>query len=173
MSNKPEKITPMMKQFYEVKEKYPDTIVFFRMGDFYEMFGDDAVEASKILGIALTSRDKNKDGGMPMCGVPHHSYQNYLVKMLKAGKNVAICDQLENPADAKGIVKRGVTKVHTPGTVIDDAALPATDNNFLCTVYKSDKAYIGFADLSTGEVFLEKCDVKNISDVVNRYSQRR
>lgn len=171
MSNQP-KITPMMQQFFEVKEKYPETIVFFRMGDFYEMFGDDAVEASKILGIALTSRDKNKDGGIPMCGVPHHSYQQYLIKMLKAGKNVAICDQLENPAEAKGIVKRGVTKVHTPGTVIDDAALPATDNNFLCTVYKSGHAYIAFSDLSTGEVFLEKCSIADIKDTVKRYSPK-
>jgi len=168
-----QKITPMMQQFFDVKEKYPDTIVFFRMGDFYEMFGDDAVEASKILGIALTSRDKNKDGGMPMCGVPHHSYQNYLIKMLKAGKNVAICDQLENPAEAKGIVKRGVTKVHTPGTVIDDAALSATDNNFLCTVYKSSSFYYSaFTDLSTGELFLEKCTASDIADVIKRYSPK-
>jgi len=167
----PAKITPMMKQFYDVKEKYPETIVFFRMGDFYEMFGDDAVETSKILGIALTSRDKNKKDGMPMCGFPHHSYQPYLLKMLKAGKNVAICDQLENPAEAKGIVKRGVTKVITPGTVIDDAALPATDNNYLATVFKSIKTYIAFTDLSTGEVFLEKTS-SDIQDILDRYSPK-
>jgi len=170
--SKPEKITPMMKQFYDVKEQYPDTIVFFRMGDFYEMFGDDAVETSKILGIALTSRDKNKDDGMPMCGFPHHSYQPYLIKMLKAGKNVAICDQLEDPAQAKGIVKRGVTKVHTPGTVIDDAALPATDNNYLATIFKSNHIYIAFTDLSTGEVYLEKREINNISDILGRYSPK-
>ncbi|XOB65774.1 DNA mismatch repair protein MutS [Deferribacteres bacterium DY0037] len=169
---KPEKITPMMQQFFDVKEKYPDTIVFFRMGDFYEMFGDDAVETSKILGIALTSRDKNKDNGMPMCGVPHHSYQQYLIKMLKAGKNVAICDQLEDPAQAKGIVKRGVTKVHTPGTVIDDAALPATDNNYLATVYKAEKIYIAFTDLSTGEVYLEKCGADYAGDTIARYNPK-
>jgi DNA mismatch repair protein MutS len=172
MSDKPEKITPMMQQFYDVKEQYPETIIFFRMGDFYEMFGDDAVEASKILGIALTSRDKNKDGGMPMCGVPHHSYQNYLVKMLKAGKNVAICDQLEDPSQAKGIVKRGVTKVHTPGTVIDDAALPATDNNYLATVFKGEKTYIAFTDLSTGEVYLEKCESDGVRDIIGRYAPK-
>lgn len=169
---KPEKITPMMQQFYEVKENYPDTIVFFRMGDFYEMFGDDAVEASKILGIALTSRDKNKDGGMPMCGVPHHSYQSYLIKMLRAGKNVAICDQLEDPAQAKGIVKRGVTKVHTPGTVIDEAALPAEDNNFLATVFKGDSLYMAFTDLSTGEVYLEKTTAQNLTDMIGRYAPK-
>lgn len=166
------KITPMMQQFYDVKEQYPETIIFFRMGDFYEMFGDDAVEASKILGIALTSRDKNKDGGMPMCGIPHHSYQQYLVKMLKAGKNVAICDQLEDPSQAKGIVKRGVTKVHTPGTVIDDAALPATDNNYLATVFKGDKAYLAFTDLSTGEIYLEKCETGQIKDIIGRYAPK-
>lgn len=169
---KPEKITPMMQQFFDVKESYPETIIFFRMGDFYEMFGDDAVIASKILGIALTSRDKKKDDGMPMCGVPHHSYQSYLIKLLKAGKNVAICDQLEDPAQAKGIVKRGVTKVHTPGTVIDEAALPATDNNFLATVYKAKQAYIAFTDLSTGEVHLEKTDIADIRDTINRYAPK-
>ena len=162
----------MMQQFYDVKENYPDTIVFFRMGDFYEMFGDDAVEASKILGIALTSRDKNKDGGMPMCGVPHHSYQAYLIKMLKAGKNVAICDQLEDPSQAKGIVKRGVTKVHTPGTVIDDAALPASDNNFLAAVYKAENIYVSFIDLSTGEVYLEKTTLKELPDLMGRYAPK-
>lgn len=166
------KVTPMMKQFFEVKEKYPDTIVFFRMGDFYEMFGDDAVISAKILGIALTSRDKKKGDGMPMCGIPHHSYQNYLVKLLKAGKNVAICDQLEDPAQAKGIVKRGVTKVHTPGTVIDDAALPATDNNYLATIYKSENIYIAFTDLSTGEIELEKCSADEIADLIGRYSPK-
>jgi DNA mismatch repair protein MutS len=170
--SEPEKITPMMQQFYEVKKNYPDTIIFFRMGDFYEMFGDDAVIASKILGIALTSRDKNKEDGMPMCGVPHHSYQSYLIKMLKAGKNVAICDQLEDPAQAKGIVKRGVTKVHTPGTVIDDAALSATDHNFFAAVYKSTSAYIAFTDLSTGEIFLEKTTLNNIGDILGRYSPK-
>jgi len=168
--DKPAKITPMMQQFFDIKEKYPDTILFFRMGDFYEMFGDDAVITAKILGIALTSRDKKKDDGMPMCGFPHHSYQPYLIKMLKAGKNVAICDQLEDPSQAKGLVKRGVTKVLTPGTVIDDEALPATDNNYLATLYKDDFIYIAFTDLSTGEVFIEKTIPSGVKDIIASYA---
>jgi DNA mismatch repair protein MutS len=170
LMQKPEKITPMMQQFFDIKEQYPDTILFFRMGDFYEMFGDDAVITAKILGIALTSRDKKKDNSMPMCGFPHHSYQPYLIKMLKAGKNVAICDQLEDPAQAKGIVKRGVTKVVTPGTVIDDDALPPTDNNYLATVYKDGAVYIAFTDLSTGEVYLETSDESGVKEIIDRYS---
>lgn len=171
--SKPEKITPMMQQFYEMKEKHQGSLLFFRMGDFYEMFGEDAVTASKILGIALTSREKDKENGMPMCGVPHHSYQAYLVKLLKAGLNVAICDQLEDPAQAKGIVKRGVTKVMTPGTVVDEAALPASDNNFFACIYKSDKNYrLAFADSSTGEIYLEPATEETVKDIIARYSPK-
>ncbi|MGE4267064.1 MAG: DNA mismatch repair protein MutS [Deferribacterales bacterium] len=171
--SKPEKITPMMQQFYEMKEKHQGSLLFFRMGDFYEMFGDDAVTASKILGIALTSREKDKENGMPMCGVPHHSYQAYLVKLLKAGLNVAICDQLEDPAQAKGIVKRGVTKVMTPGTVVDEAALPSSDNNFFACIFKSDKNYrLAFADSSTGEIYLEPATEGTVKDIIARYSPK-
>ncbi len=162
-----------MQQFYEMKEKHQGSLLFFRMGDFYEMFGEDAVTASKILGIALTSREKDKENGMPMCGVPHHSYQAYLVKLLKAGLNVAICDQLEDPAQAKGIVKRGVTKVMTPGTVVDEAALPASDNNFFACIYKSDKNYrLAFADSSTGEIYLEPATEETVKDIIARYSPK-
>lgn len=170
---KTEKITPMMLQFNEMKEKHPGSLLFFRMGDFYEMFGDDAIKASKILGIALTSRDRDKDNGLPMCGVPHHSYQSYLVKLLKAGLNVAICDQLEDPALAKGIVKRGVTRVMTPGTVVDEAALPASDNNFFACVHKDNHAYyLSFTDTSTGEVYLETSSASTIKDVLSRYTPK-
>lgn len=162
-----------MQQFYEMKEQHQGSLLFFRMGDFYEMFGDDAVTASKILGIALTSRDKDKDNGMPMCGVPHHSYQSYLIKLLKVGINVAICDQLEDPAQAKGIVKRGVTKVMTPGTVLDEAALPAGDNNFFACIYKGDKRlYLAFADTSTGEIYLETAAETTVKDTLNRYQPK-
>lgn len=156
-----------------MKEKHQGSLLFFRMGDFYEMFGEDAVTASKILGIALTSREKDKENGMPMCGVPHHSYQAYLVKLLKAGLNVAICDQLEDPAQAKGIVKRGVTKVMTPGTVVDEAALPASDNNFFACIYKSDKNYrLAFSDSSTGEIYLEPATEETVKDIIARYSPK-
>ena len=94
---RPKNLTPAMAQFYDIKEQYPDSILFFRMGDFYEMFGDDALTASKILGIALTCRNKSSENQIPLCGIPYHSYMPYLVKLLKAGKKVAICEQLEDP----------------------------------------------------------------------------
>lgn len=164
------KLTPMMKQFRGVKVDYPDMIAFFRMGDFYEMFGSDAEAATKVLGITLTSRDKKKDDGVPMCGIPHHSYESYLIKLVKAGLSVAICEQLEDPRFVKGLVKRGVTRVVTPGTLIEDAALNALDNNFLASVYKDNETfYVVYTDISTGEVILEKNNSKSLKDSFCRF----
>ena len=134
-SGKKKAVTPMMEQFYAVKENFPDSILFFRMGDFFEMFEEDAVVASKILGIALTSRNKNSENQTSMCGVPHHSYQQYMLKLIKAGYKVAICEQLEDPAVAKGIVKRGVTRVVSPGTIMDAGEITDAANNFLVAVH--------------------------------------
>ena len=153
---KPKNITPAMAQFYNIKEQYPDSILFFRMGDFYEMFGDDAVTASKILGIALTCRNKSSENQVPLCGIPYHSYMPYLVKLLKAGKKVAICEQLEDPKFAKGVVKRGVTRVVTPGTALEDEANVTFDNNFLLSMYAElEYIYIAAIDVTTGETFLK------------------
>ena len=153
---KPKNITPAMAQFYNIKEQYPDSILFFRMGDFYEMFGDDAVTASKILGIALTCRNKSSENQVPLCGIPYHSYMPYLVKLLKAGKKVAICEQLEDPKFAKGVVKRGVTRVVTPGTALEDEANITFDNNFLLSMYAElEYIYIAAIDVTTGETFLK------------------
>lgn len=153
---KPKNITPAMEQFYNIKEQYPDSILFFRMGDFYEMFGDDAVTASKILGIALTCRNKSSENQVPLCGIPYHSYMPYLVKLLKAGKKVAICEQLEDPKFAKGVVKRGVTRVVTPGTALEDEANVTFDNNFLLSMYAElEYIYIAAIDVTTGETFLK------------------
>lgn len=153
---KPKNITPAMAQFYNIKEQYPDSILFFRMGDFYEMFGDDAVTASKILGIALTCRNKSSENQVPLCGIPYHSYMPYLVKLLKAGKKVAICEQLEDPKYAKGVVKRGVTRVVTPGTALEDEANVTFDNNFLLSMYAElEYIYIAAIDVTTGETFLK------------------
>lgn len=162
------KITPMMQQYYEIKKSRPDCILFFRMGDFYEMFEQDAEIASKILGITLTSRSKANDNAIPMCGIPHHSYLAYMTKLLKAGKKVAICEQLEDPRSVKGIVKRGVVRVVTPGTIIEDEALTSFDHNFLMgVVFENNKYYIAIADTSTGDVFLQKTD--NIDDALSRW----
>ena len=111
-------LTPMMRQYYAIKEQYPDSILFFRLGDFYEMFGEDAKLASRILEIALTSREAGPEGRIPMCGVPYHAVDGYLEKMVRSGYKVAICEQLEDPSQAKGVVKRDVIRVVTPGTFV-------------------------------------------------------
>ncbi len=142
----------MVAQYRAVKEQYPDTIVMFRMGDFYEMFGDDAVTAARELEIVLTSRDTGTVGKLPMCGVPHHSVERYIARMISRGYRVAMCDQIEDPKKAKGIVKRAVTRVITPGTVMEDGMLDARSNNYLTAVIPDD-GLVGIAavDISTGE----------------------
>ncbi|MDP8255946.1 MAG: DNA mismatch repair protein MutS [Candidatus Alcyoniella australis] len=146
------KITPMLRQYFEVKEQYADSILLFRMGDFYEMFFDDAVEASKILNIALTKRGRHDDQDVPLCGVPYHSISGYISKLIRAGKRVAICEQVEDPKLAKGIVKRRVIRVVTPGLVIDESDLDERSNNFLMAVCNPGDDCWGFAyiDVSTG-----------------------
>ncbi|HBN94892.1 MAG TPA: DNA mismatch repair protein MutS [Firmicutes bacterium] len=145
------KLTPMMQQYYELKEQYPDSILFFRLGDFYEMFGDDAKVASKVLEIALTSREAGPQGRVPMCGVPHHAAESYLEKLVRSGYRVALCEQLEDPKQAKGVVKRDVVRVITPGTFIE-GNLDAEENQFLVALGWETKS-LGLAslDMSTGE----------------------
>lgn len=147
--------TPMMRQYKEVKEKHPDAFLFFRCGDFYEMFGPDAVEASKILNITLTKR-----GDVPMCGVPYHAVEGYSAKILAAGRKVAICEQLEDPKLAKGIVKRDVENILTPGTIVDGGLLNNKSNNFLLALNKKG-IYLEFAvlDLSTGDFEFNEIDI--------------
>ena len=153
----PPKMTPMLRQYLEIKEQYPNELLFYRMGDFYEMFFDDAETASKILNITLTSRNNKADSvRIPMCGVPYHAAQSYLARLVKAGKRVAICEQTEDPAQAKGIVKREVIRVVTPGVVVDDQLLEENENRYVCAVSRSpgdDSVLwgISFLDLSTGE----------------------
>ncbi len=149
----PAPVTPMMKQYFEIKKDYQDCILFFRLGDFYEMFFDDALIASKILEITLTGRDCGQEERAPMCGVPFHSVEGYIAKLIKAGRKVAICEQVEDPAAAKGIVKRDVIRVITPGTANIDAVTNNADNNFLCCIYIDDNGYgLSFADVTTGEL---------------------
>jgi DNA mismatch repair protein MutS len=146
-------LTPMMRQYLEIKADHPDAILFFRLGDFYEMFLDDAVKASRILGITLTSRNKNSDGeDVPLCGVPFHSCAPYIAKLVEAGEKVAICEQTEDPKLAKGIVKREVVKVITPGLVVEDASLSPKENNYLLALCPEGERYgLAYLDLSTGE----------------------
>lgn len=145
------KLTPMMQQYYELKEQYPDSILFFRLGDFYEMFGDDAKVASKVLEIALTSREAGPQGRVPMCGIPHHAAEAYLEKLVQSGYRVALCEQLEDPKQAKGVVKRDVVRVITPGTFIE-GNLEAEENQFLVALGWEAKSFgLASLDMSTGE----------------------
>ncbi len=149
-----EQMTPMMTQYLKTKEEYPDSILFYRLGDFYEMFFDDAIKASKELEITLTGKDCGLEERAPMCGVPFHSASVYIAKLIEKGYKVAICEQVEDPKLAKGIVKREVIRVVTPGTVIDEELLDEKTNNYLAVIY-SQKDIYGFAvsDISTGEIY--------------------
>lgn len=148
----PAKITPMMRQYLQIKENYRDAILFFRLGDFYEMFFEDAHTASKILDIALTSRSKSEDGSVPLCGVPYHAADPYIQKLLDAGHKVAVCEQMEDPARAKGVVKREVVRVITPGTVTAAEGLEAGINNFLAALCAGPHGFgLALVDITTGE----------------------
>jgi DNA mismatch repair protein MutS len=148
----PTKVTPMMQQYLQIKERYSDAILFFRLGDFYEMFFEDAYTASKILDIALTSRNKSDDASVPLCGVPYHSVEPYIQKLLDAGHKVAVCEQVEDPVLAKGVVKREVVRVITPGTVTASEALDARGNNFLAAVCHGGGGFgLALTDITTGE----------------------
>ena len=149
------KITPMLRQYLAIKEQHPDAILFYRLGDFYEMFFDDAVTASRVLGITLTSRnskdDKNK---VPLCGVPHHAAASYLAKLVNAGFRVAVCEQVEDPKKAKGVVKREVVRVVSPGVVTEDQVLDTRTNRYLAGICKKERWGLAFLDISTGEFLL-------------------
>lgn len=168
MADKKENLqTPLMQQYYSIKSKYPDVILFFRLGDFYEMFGEDAVKAHPILEVVLTKRQT-----VPMCGVPYHSVNNYIRKLVKAGYKIAICEQLEDPGSAKGIVKRGVTRVITPGTLIEDTLLDSKVNNFLMSIVADDKiknVSIALADISTGDFFTYETSCLNLENEISKY----
>jgi DNA mismatch repair protein MutS len=160
LTAKPTKETPLMKQYNSIKAKYPDACLLFRVGDFYETFGEDAIRASKILGITLTKRGNGSESETALAGFPHHSLNTYLPKLVKAGLRVAICDQLEDPKMTKTIVKRGVTELVTPGVAMNDEVLQSNTNNFLASIYFGKTAIgISFLDISTGEFLTE---IRNI-----------
>ena len=157
-----QKITPMRKQYLEMKEKGPDCLLFFRLGDFYEMFDEDARIASKVLDLTLTTRDRNKDipqeEKVPMCGVPYHSYQSYLARLVAKGYKVAICEQTQDPAAATGIVERDIIRIVTPGTAVDASMLEESRNNYIAAIYlEGERCGVCFCDLSTGEVYATAC----------------
>ncbi|WP_420576864.1 DNA mismatch repair protein MutS [Ekhidna sp.] len=162
------KETPLMKQYNQIKSKYPGALLLFRVGDFYETFGEDAVKASKTLDIVLTKRSNGAASEMELAGFPHHAMDSYLPKLVRAGYRVAICDQLEDPKSVKGIVKRGVTELVTPGLSLNDNVLDQRKNNFLASVYPSkDKCGVAFLDLSTGE-FMVSSGTEDYADKLIR-----
>jgi len=148
-------LTPLMKQYREIKRQHLDAILLFRMGDFYEMFDQDAVTASKVLEITLTARNKSKGIETPLCGFPFHAVEGYIAKLIRRGFKVAVCEQVEDPKLAKGIVKREVIRIVTPGTVLDSNLLDAKDNNYLASLYPANDGFgVAFLDISTGDFFI-------------------
>lgn len=171
MATRDEKLTPAMRQFHQFKQKYPDCILFFRMGDFYETFYEDAKICSRVLGLTLTSRSK-ADNAVPLAGVPYHAVDGYLKKMLAGGYKVAVCEQVEDPRTAKGLVKRDIVRIVTPGTLTDEMLLNAKENNYLCAIHlgADSTAAISWVDISTGHFFAQKLPENKLLDELLRLS---
>ncbi|MCX7546738.1 DNA mismatch repair protein MutS [Xanthomarina sp. F1114] len=177
MTKKTKKVTPLMKQYNAIKVKYPDALLLFRVGDFYETFGEDAVKTAGILGIILTKRGAGSESETELAGFPHHSLNTYLPKLVKAGERVAICDQLEDPKQTKTIVKRGVTELVTPGVAFNDEVLKSKSNNFLCSVYfgssssstSNSKIGISFLDITTGEFLTSQGNEEYIDKLLQNF----
>jgi len=167
--------TPMMNQYFKIKEQHRDCLLLFRLGDFYEMFGEDAVIGSRELEIALTSRDKGKKEKMPLCGVPWHALDSYLPKLLNKGYKVAICEQLGDAKNSKGLVDRGVVRIVTPGTVLEGSALDSRKNNYLMALVERDGVYgMAFVDISTGEFVATEAEGEDAeSKVLTEFAQRQ
>jgi DNA mismatch repair protein MutS len=170
MAQPMESLSPAMRQFHHFKQKHPDCILFFRMGDFYETFYEDAKTCSKVLGLTLTSRDKGSENPVPLAGVPYHAIDGYLKKMLQAGYRVAVCEQVEDPKTAKGVVKRDVVRIVTPGTLTDDMLLEDKKDNFLCAIDLDVKGYaaLSWVDISTGHFFVQRVVEKDLLNELQR-----
>jgi len=165
--------TPLMKQYYSIKEKHPEAILLFRVGDFYETFGDDAINTSKILGITLTKRANGAASYVELAGFPHHALDTYLPKLVRAGQRVAICEQLEDPKMTKKIVKRGITELVTPGVSLNDNVLQHKENNFLASVhFDKNRGGVAFLDISTGEFYLAEGNFEYLDKLLNSFSPR-
>jgi DNA mismatch repair protein MutS len=161
--------TPLMQQYNQIKARHPQALLLFRVGDFYETFGEDAIKTARILGITLTKR-RNGDSHIELAGFPHHSVDNYLPKLVRAGQRVAICDQLEDPKMTKTIVKRGVTELVTPGVSFNDQVLDQKRNNFLCAVHMDAKNNgVSFLDISTGEFLVAQGSMDYIDKLIQGF----
>ena len=155
-------LTPMMRHYLDTKEKYSDCVLFYRLGDFYEMFFEDAVTVSRELQLTLTGKACGLEERAPMCGIPHHASEHYIKRLVEKGYKVAVCEQLEDPAKAKGMVKRDVVRIVTPGTLMDSSMLSADSNNYLASVYLEDgEAGLAYCDVSTGELAVSSFSPEN------------
>ena len=162
--------TPLMKQYFAIKTKYPDALLLFRVGDFYETFGEDAIKSSKILGIVLRLRANGTNTYIELAGFPYHSIDSYLPKLVRAGYRVAICDQLEDPKFTKTIVKRGVTELVTPGVSYNDKVLEVKKNNFLASLHLEPKnSGVAFLDISTGEFLIAQGSLDHIDKLFQSF----
>src|SRR5262249_50154608 len=171
MSSEPS--TPLMRQYYGIKQQFPNALLLFRLGDFYELFYDDAVLAARELEITLTARNKEKGQPIPMCGVPYHAAENYITRLIQKGYRVAICDQTEDPKFAKKLVKREVTRIVTPGTAMNAGVLRSHENNYLAAVMPSNgRAGIAHVDVSTGEFRATEIDSAEISTALETLNTR-
>ena len=164
----------MLKQYQSIKERYTDSLLFFRLGDFYELFFEDAEKAAPILGVALTRRGKVRGGDIPMCGVPYHAAETYIAKVLKAGLSIAVCDQVESVEDARkrganAVVMRDVVRVMTPGTVVEDAFLTSQQHNYLLALHQEKNTwFISYVDISTSSFFVEACEECDLENILGR-----
>ncbi len=167
-------LTPMQRQYHEIKEKHKDCILFFRLGDFYEMFDEDAKLAARELDLTLTTRDRSKpkEEQTPMCGVPFHSVDSYIARLVQKGYKIAICEQMEDPATAKGLVQRDITRIVTPGTVTESCMLEESKNNYMGCIYgEGGKFGLSFCDVSTGAFYLTLCaDAQSVASELGRFS---
>lgn len=166
--------TPLMKQYLQMKAKHPDAILLFRVGDFYETFSDDAITASEILGITLTRRANGSAQSVELAGFPHHALDTYLPRLVRAGKRVAICEQLEDPKTTKKLVKRGITELVTPGVAINDNILDHRENNFLGAVHFAKQGAVGvaFLDISTGEFMTAEGDTDYVGKLLSNFAPK-
>ncbi|HXM44500.1 MAG TPA: hypothetical protein VN924_24900, partial [Bryobacteraceae bacterium] len=161
--------TPLMRQYNAIKQQVPHALLLFRLGDFYELFFEDAVLAARELEITLTSRNKEKGAPIPMCGVPYHAAEGYIARLIQKGHRVAICDQMEDPALAKKLVKREITRVVTPGTTTDSLALRSHENNFLAAVSRlGNRAGVAHVDVSTGEFRVTEMDASEVAAAIEQ-----
>ena len=166
--SKTDKNTPLMRQYLEMKKKFPDAMLLFRVGDFYETYGSDAVKGAGILGITLTRKSNGSESYTEMAGFPYHALEQYLPRLVRAGQRVAICEQLEDPKAAKGLVKRGITELVTPGVSYNDMVLEVKENNFLCGLHLTGGVNgVSFLDVSTGEFYLAQGDIHDIDKLTD------